>query len=1346
VNPDPLGWQVEVQEALAQPALADFAAAGDTPAARRAAYRLASALGHCRLFGVGLGGRDGSLDVAVGLGAALQWAEYLREWVEEARHLGQRWERAAEEAEAIDYALDMLIARMEAWAVFVAVDEPYQECLETGAPEQARFAAVLDGSFADLEKLDTLLLEQTGVLAVATETRLLANWRAALAPEYRTALPWWLDGTLEARAAALRELGLAWQPRRLHPTGNGTPTGVDFRSDPEVVRLVAEAERLAFGHQVNPAFAIETALIDPLPHQRIAVYQHLLPQSRLRFLLADDAGAGKTIMAGLYIREMLARRLVRRVLVVSPAGLVGNWERELRTLFNLEFDLVSGADARTGNPFTGPDSDRLIVSVDGLRREPLFRRLQEPAVEPYDLVLFDEAHKLAADRLPDFTIHRTDRYKLAEALAGVPSDDERWALPWACHHLLLLTATPHMGKDYPYYCLWRLLEPEALATYEAFTAYPPRERHKHFLRRTKEEMVRFDGKRIYPTRFSDTLSYDLTQGPDSEQELYDHTTEYIREHYNRARILNRSAARLAMSVFQRRLASSTYALLCSFERRLAKLDALIDKLSSGRLDADELKRQQSSLVAKDAFEAKTGEEEEAHAGHEENESDEDKALGGVTGLNLAQLGQEREQVRLLLALARRVEARGDKSKFDRLVEALRNPNYRDEKVLIFTEHRDTLDFLCRNLQGLGFTGEVAQIHGGMDWREREEQVEFFRKPAAEGGARFLVATDAAGEGINLQFCWLMINYDIPWNPARLEQRMGRVHRYKQKRDVIVLNLVAGKTREGRVLKTLLDKLERIRKELRSDKVFDVIGRLFEGVSIRDYMEQALAGESAVLEQLEGKLTEEQVAALAERERRLYGDGGDVRGQLQGEAERAETESWRRLLPGYVRRFLANAAPRLGLRVEGDLDTFFALRAAGGDGPDPLRPLLASCGLLGPRPLTLAKPPAVNGHIFLRPGQPLFDRLRSLFCERFADEARRGAVFVDPYAARPYLVHLARVSVRRRADAALLALHRQELLETRLIGLRQDADGVLRDCPLEQLLLLRGIPEVPSAARDAAEGAPAACDLAATALDRMAHDRAEARRRQMEDDLPARLDFVARGYAYQDAELAAARARLAERARGGDARARVEWERVKKRQQALAARKEQALAVLRREPLLVEADDVTFVAHALVVPSADPEDRRRHDEGVEALAVRLAWAFEEDAGARVQDVSTPPLAVAAGLTPSPGFDLLATRPDGTRLAIEVKGRSGTGEVELTENEWVQACNHRDRYWLYVVFDCATPSPRLLRVQDPFGKLLVRARARVVVGAGEIIEAAERETFAWAQAGPETPPLPASATPN
>src|SRR2546423_6276924 len=277
------------------------------------------------------------------------------------------------------------------------------------------------------------------------------------------------------------------------------------------------------------------------------------------------------------------------------------------------------------------------------------------------------------------------------------------------------------------------------------------------------------------------------------------------------------------------------------------------------------------------FDEKTADEEEAEDEREENEVAEEQVLEGVVPTTLAELEDELAEVTWLCELERRVDEAGSESKFEKLREVLLDPDYKQEKMIIFREHRDTLDSLVQRLDGLGFTDQIAQIHGGMNYQERERQVAHFRRPVEQGGAKYLVATDAAGEGINLQFSWLMVNFDIPWNPARLEQRMGRIHRYGQDHDpVVILNIVAAKTREGRVLRTLLVKLERIRKELGSDKVFDVIGRLFEGVSLKVYMEQAVteAGAEEAERRIEGTLTKEQVTALAERERRLLGDGGD----------------------------------------------------------------------------------------------------------------------------------------------------------------------------------------------------------------------------------------------------------------------------------------------------------------------------------------------------------------------------------------------------------------------------------------------------------------------------------------
>ena len=1098
------------------------------------------------------------------------------------------------------------------------------------------------------------------------------------------------------------------------------PPPLDFTARPAVVATVAEATRLSYGHLFNPVFATEISLIDPLPHQRIAVYERMLGLSPLRFLLADDAGAGKTIMTGLYLREVLARRLIKRVLIVPPAGLVGNWEREMRTLFSLPFRIVRGADARGGNPFAGSESDRVIASIDTLAGERMFGRLRKAAgsgAAPYDLVVFDEAHKLAAHQQPDLSVRKTDRYRLAEALAGLPAGDPRWELGWSATHVLLLTATPHMGRDFPYYCLWRLLAPDALATIDAFRAFPETQRRRYFIRRTKEEMVKFDGRPLYPQRRCDTISYGLSP---SEQALYEETTRYISENYNRARVLNRSAARLAMSVFQRRQASSTYALMRSFERRVERLDEAIELVRAGR--ADELERRQKRLgETPDFFETRTADEDADDAGASEgHEAFEEQALGGIAAPALAQLREERAVVEALRVRAQRLADGGEDSKFEKLRDVLRDPAFAREKFIVFTEHRDTAEFLVHRLEGLGFTGQVALIHGGLDYREREAQVEYFRRPLGDGGANYLVATDAAGEGINLQFCWLMVNYDVPWNPARLEQRMGRIHRYGQKHDpVIIVNLIAGETREGRVLKTLLDKLELIRKQLQSDKVFDVVGRLFENISLKSYLEMAATdeGAAAAIDGMDGLLTTEQVRALAERERKLFG-GGEIKSSLPALQAAIDQEQYRRLLPGYVRRFVTTAAPLIDLRVEGDPNAVFQLAQQRQRGLDPVLETLEIYPDDHGR-FTVYRPDDRSNAVWLHPGEPVFDRLCATLLARYEDEARRGALFVDPHAREPYLFHLARVSVVRGPPppAPDVAGDRgpgrngppAEIVESRLLGLRQVGGGAIEPCPLEHLLLLRG-------ARNVAPGsvplARIASRLTAEAGDWLRNEAlarlVDEHRARIEQSLPERLDWVARGWDHKAAELIARRQHVARQASSGDARAAAELARVKDEQRRLTADKDRRLRLLQTEPSRIAAGGAEMIAHALVLPTADTEERRRHDARVEEIAMRVAQAHEEASGATVHDVSRPELARRAGLGDWPGFDLLSVAPDGGRCAIEVKGRAGAGDVELSENEWAKACNLRRGYWLYAVYDCAAPRPRLVRVRDPFGKLLARSR--------------------------------------
>jgi len=715
-------------------------------------------------------------------------------------------------------------------------------------------------------------------------------------------------------------------------------------------------------------------------------------------------------------------------------------------------------------------------------------------------------------------------------------------------------------------------------------------------------------------------------------------------------------------------------------------------------------------------------------GREEGEVSEERLLAGVIAASLTDLVVEREQVVALRDLARKVYEQGAESKFDKLREVLTDPRFVGEKFIVFTEHRDTLDYLIQRLGGMGYTGQIAQIHGGMYYTERQEHVERFRLPNDDGGARFMVCTDAAAEGINLQFCWIMVNFDVPWNPARLEQRMGRIHRYGQKHDPVqIINLVAPKTREGKVIETLLIKLETIRDSLGSEKVFDSIGRLFEGVSLKVYMEQAITdGADAVTHDLEGRLTPEQVDAIAAQEKMLYGDGGDVKRQLPRLRDDLQQEAYCRLLPGYVRHYVESAAPLVNIEIDSDMDDCFAMQPAHKGAVDPLLHTLEMYPARQRDCLTVIRPgpDQKNTRIWVHPGEAVFERFRAIVSDRLGDQALRGAVFIDPTTEKPYLFHLALISVVRQADAELPDLATEETLDCQLVGVKQFEGAEVTLCPVEHLLLLKGGHGLPAAAQRLAITAGKLKDQAeAFMTERVARQLAIQRRKALLDTLPEREQFIRRGFDFQEAELAAARVKQSEKSRSGNAAAIKALKEIKVQQRSLAQRRDTALATIRREPELIAPGHLTFLAHAIVVPSAYPEDLERHDAEVEKVAMDLARAFEEAAGATVKDVHTPELARAAGLTDNPGFDLLSIYPDGRRRAIEVKGRANTGDVEVSSNEWSAACNHREGYWLYAVYDCGTPAPRLVRVRDPFGNLLAKTKGSLLISTAQIVAAGE-----------------------
>ena len=1066
-----------------------------------------------------------------------------------------------------------------------------------------------------------------------------------------------------------------------------------FRADANLVRFVAEAHRLRHAYLFNPIFATETSLIDPLPHQFIAVYEHLLKHVPLRFLLADDAGAGKTIMTGLYIQELLLRQQVKRVLIVPPAGLIGNWERELRVCFRLPFRILSSAHAANANPFVDPKNRLAIVSLDTLRQDRMQDYLFE--AQPYDLIVFDEAHKLSARFEWDGTVHKSKRYELAERIAAQQKN------------LLLLTATPHMGKDDAYYFLWRLLLPEHLAAQKAFERLAEGEKSKHLLRRMKEEMITFDEKPIYPPRLSRTIAYPLKQGEISEQSLYDAVTEYCEQYFDLAGQYNRSAAKMAMMVLQRRLASSTFALWQSLIRRAEKLQTILHNLQDGSLSTAQLEKEQTELSDTDIREEKTGDEEEIIDGKEEAEQVDEDLERATAVRSIAELETEISHVQNLAELARTVYNLKTESKFENLWEAL--AEYQDTKALIFTEHRDTMNFIIGRLEALGFTEKVAQIHGGMKYSEREEQVEFFRD---RNGAQYLVATDAAGEGINLQFCWLMVNYDIPWNPARLEQRMGRIHRYKQTHTVVLLNLVAEDTREGRVLKVLLEKMQKMREELDDDKVFDVIGQQFSKISLSELITKAITENQtdASIQTINTQFTLESIQKQLDGQKKSVAST-EVKRLLYNVQEQRESAETLRMLPAYVRSFFEDTAPFLSYRIEGDIETTFKLSRCPTSVQNAIDeyPLNLRDRLTFSRELALPPKSEKPEAIFLHPGEPIFDAIRIRFLEKFNAEGARGAIYFDPQTDEPYLFYLARVPIVRQTDDG------PHVLDEMLVGIKQFSDGRCEETPAHLLLTL-----TPQTAQRRMPTALSAewinlADETQPIKNFVCENFGNPKLSHIRDDLQSALDNKRKQIQISSnlrkSELLEQRRNLKDAVTKGVPAAQTKLNNCERELKALPIKRKEAEASLIEEIKNTRLDPVTIYVRAFVTPlPIDDAVPTKTLRDAEAIALKTVIEYENKRGAEIKDVSNPSL--------KKGFDLQSKHPNSEIRYIEVKGRTGIASIELTANEWRQAANHRDRYWLYVVYHCDT-EPQLYRCQDPFGNLIAKAKGSFIINASDIV---------------------------
>lgn len=761
-----------------------------------------------------------------------------------------------------------------------------------------------------------------------------------------------------------------------------------FNADGQLFRLVSEAQRIRMAHLFDPHFAVHTSNIDPLPHQITAVYDKMLKIQPLRFLLADDPGAGKTIMAGLLLKELIARGDVERCLIVCPSSLEGQWFDELRDRFQLHFDVMSNdklATARSGNWFA--DTPFGIARLDKLARDESLHKLLQDDKSAYDLVICDEAHKMSASYSVGDTSY-TKRYRLGQLLSK------------QTRHFLLLTATPHNGKDADFQLFMRLLDQDRFEG--RFRSDERSTDVSDLMRRmVKEDLFKFDGTRLFPDRHVESLPYTLSEG---ETELYEQVTAYVREEFNRADALTNAGRAnnigFALTSLQRRLASSPEAIYQSLRNRK---DRLTDRLE-GLLDEPDLLDDEEIENLDDAA------DDDIRSAY--------RALDGVTAAQTSEeLENEIASVSRLETLALRVRNSGDDRKWQEVLGVLQILRDKpEEKLVIFTEHRDTLNYLHRKITDEVEPSSVAMIHGGVAIPDRRRIQEDFQQ---DDHVRILLANDAASEGINLHRATLMINYDLPWNPNRIEQRFGRIHRIGQEKPCYLWNLIAADTREGDVYLTLLAKLNEARNAL-GGKVFDVLGSLLNKRELSDLMKGAIRkGEDPKTRDSHTQQINE--AFDIERIQKLFQDSlalepmtpeniHDVREDL----ERAEAK---RLQPHYIRSFFIEAFKRYGggirpIRNEPGLYRITKVPDAMLDhssGSDQLLAERYENVNFEKRPLLSLN---TGGVEFIRPGHPLLDTTINLVLDKFGKYLKRGAVLVDESdaGAQPRLLFYLKLSV------------------------------------------------------------------------------------------------------------------------------------------------------------------------------------------------------------------------------------------------------------------------------------------------------------------------------------------------
>ncbi len=774
---------------------------------------------------------------------------------------------------------------------------------------------------------------------------------------------------------------------RLELVTEGQPWS--FEADGELLRLVSEAKRIRLAYLFDPYLAVHTSMIDPLPHQITAVYEKMLPRQPLRFLLADDPGAGKTIMAGLYIKELMIRGDLQRCLIVCPGNLAEQWQDELWQRFQLPFELLTNdriESARTGNVFL--EMPLVIARLDKLARN---EDPQEKLAQvDWDLIVVDEAHKMSATYFGG-EVKYTKRYRLGQRLSQIT------------RHFLLMTATPHNGKEEDFQLFMALLDPDRFEG-----RYRPGVHDtdvSDLMRRMlKEELLKFDGTRLFPERRAYTVTYELS---DLEAKLYEEVTAYVRNEFNRVERLKdpnrKGTVGFALTILQRRLASSPEAIYQSLKRRRERLESRLR-------EAEVLYRGSLVSLPKETKEISFTEEEVEDLQDlpaEELEALEEEIIDQATAAQtIEELRIEIETLKRLEKLALAVRTSGVDRKWEELSKLLQEKEImfdrhgRRRKLVIFTEHRDTLNYLASRIRTLlGRPEAVVTIHGGM----RRDQRRFVQEQFTQNEeVSILVATDAAGEGINLQRAHLMINYDLPWNPNRIEQRFGRIHRIGQTEVCHLWNLVAKETREGDVFLALLRKLER-ESETLGGAVFDVLGKAIDGKELRQLIIEAIRyGDTPEVrarlkQKVEGALDHHRLQSLIE-EKALAHEIMDV-AQVFAIKKMMERMEALRLQPHFIAAFFKAAFKHLGgtivEREPGRYQLRYVpaiIRERGrrlGFGDHILRSYERICF-----EKELRQVPGKPSADFVAPGHPLLDTVINLILERYQDLLKQGAILVD----------------------------------------------------------------------------------------------------------------------------------------------------------------------------------------------------------------------------------------------------------------------------------------------------------------------------------------------------------------